>query len=455
MNLEDIYFKLPIAMQNVAVSLKGLQLNRTRTSGNYRRYRSEIYSRTGWERSQLEKYAFSELNKLVERVCRESSFYSELYSRETSGNFAIDSMVDLRRLPVLTKEMVRANAGAMICQDVKSTISVKTTGTTGTPLKVVCSHDDRQLNYAFFDNFLASNGLDAQRKHVVLGGRLVSHPEAGFPYWRVSRFQNALLMSSYHLSKKNLPAYIAKLQEFRPEWIEAYPSSIYLLASEMLVLDIKIALKGVVTSAETLSIDQREVIESAFECKVYDQYGCAEMAVFSAQCSFGSYHIRPDYAIVEILDDAWEPVADGMMGNIVCTSLVNRTMPFIRYAIGDVGCLSLESCPCGLDTPVLGSIQGRKDDVIYTADGTPIGRLSPVLKGFPIVAAQYFQKKIGDLEVHVVPTEAFTAESSMQIVSALRKRVGQKMQIDIKIVKELKRGPGGKVKSVISLIKQH
>jgi Coenzyme F390 synthetase len=392
------------------------------------------------------------LNAEIKEILKKNEFYKDFYAVKGADFVALESLEDLRKLPVVTKDVIRRAGRKALNFGVSNPIRVKTTGTTGTPLEIYCSEEDRQLNYAFFDEFLLSNNIDPKKKHVVIGGRILQKPEARGPYWRHSFFQNSLLMSSYHLSDTNILAYIKKIIEYAPHYIESYPSSIYVLAKKMIEQRITFKLDGVVTSAETLSTEHRETIEAAFDCKIFDQYGCAEMSVFGAQCSKGKYHVRPDYAVVEILDDQWNPLPDGDLGNIVCTSLVNRTMPFLRYAMGDLGVMSPDDCDCGLNTPILTEVQGRKDDIVYTKSGIPVGRLSPVLKGFNILMAQYIQQELGELELKIVPAEGFIAAEIPKIIDEVCKRVGKDTCVDVNIVKEIPKGAGGKFKAVISKV---
>ena len=47
-------------------------------------------------------------------------------------------------------------------------------------------------------------------------------------------------------------------------------------------------------------------------------------------------------------------------------------MPFIRYEIGDIGILSTEKCTCGINLPLLKSIEGRLADNIILKDGSKV-----------------------------------------------------------------------------------
>jgi phenylacetate-CoA ligase len=369
----------------------------------------------------------------------------------------INCLDDLRRLPILSRDEVKRNPSEFFADNYSPSerISLHTTGTSGSPLKIECNKSARQKNYAFFDGYLETIGLNPASRHIIIGGRVIVPPNVKKPpFWRYSYFQKSLLMSSYHLKDIWMDAYIDKIKSFSPEYIESYPSSIYLLAKYILKHNRPLKCKAVVTSAETLSDEQRETIEQAFNTKVYDQYGCAEMCFFVGQCSYGNYHVRPDYGVLELVDDHGNQVEKGRYGKVLCTGFVNSVMPLIRYSIGDIASYSEEeSCLCGLDTPILMGIQGRIDDVLLTSDGRPVGRMSPVLKGFPIRESQYIQYKAGEIELLIVPEPEFSRDRDMkQIIESVRLRLGSDCKVSVRMVDSIERGKGGKRKAVISYV---
>lgn len=452
--LETIYHALPLALQNLLVSIKGFQLQHVRKSGDYSSYRRAIRERTHWSQQQFLDYQLQQLKIIVEYARKNTQHFQRLCNELQINSESIDSLADVRKLPVLQRREITRNPDDFVAGSIpeKQRRTVHTTGTSGSPLKVICDGDARQQNYAFFDQYLSSIGINIEARHIIIGGRVLMSPDCNKPpFWRYSAFQKSLLMSSYHLSDQYITYYIDKINDFKPEYIESYPSSIYRIAQFMNERDICIPCKAIVTSAETLLPEQRSAIEQAFSCPVYDQYGCSEMSVFSAQCKQGRYHVRPDYGLVEILDDNDRPLPKGEKGNVVCTSFINRAMPLIRYKLGDISAFGPD-CNCGLNTPTLTGIEGRNDDVIYTIDRKAVGRLGSVLRGLPVIAAQYIQHQVGFLQVIIEPASDFTEKSLQEIDIALRLRVGESMQVEYKVVDTIPRGPGGKLKSVISTV---
>ena len=78
------------------------------------------------------------------------------------------------------------------------------------------------------------------------------------------------------------------------------------------------------------------------------------------------YHLNIDHLVVEVLNDDAQESAEG---DIVITDLHNYGMPLVRYKNGDRGVLGKEACKCNNPLPLLKSVNGRKLDMIKTADG--------------------------------------------------------------------------------------
>jgi phenylacetate-CoA ligase len=442
----------PRAIQNLLVSLKGLQLERQRRQGRYREFLSAIQARNRYSATQFAAYQATRAVALLTHAVETVPWYRELLG-EGAAQHPIVSLSDLARFPLLSKDPIRSHPERFLssAHRQEATVTLSTTGTTGSPMVVLSTHDARQENYAHFDNFFWLAGLDPAARRAILGGRILQRGEdARPPFWRYSRFQRAMLCSSYHMDDTTLPGYVEAMLRFQPRILEGYPSSLTRLALFVLARgEERFRLDGIVTSSETLLPSQREAIESAFGCRIFDQYGAAEMSVFAGQCAHGRYHVRPDYGVVELLVDG-RPARPGEEGEVVCTGFLNPAMPLIRYRIGDRAVWDDAPCPCGLATPIFADILGRRDDVILTPEGREVGRLSPVLKGFPVREAQYVQEADGVLTVLIVPDDGLTEPLLAAIEIELRKRVGPTLPIMLRRVDSIPRGPGGKFRAVIS-----
>jgi len=375
------------------------------------------------------------------------------------GDYNIQSISELRKLPILDKEMVRANYNEFIDVNLsKHKFSyTNTSGTTGTPLRIPVYKKGRQANYAFFERFKRWAGIAEQSRGVTFAGRVLVSPLAMKPpFWRYNYFNKNLQCSSYHLSDKNLYAYYEAIRDFRPDFVDSYPSSIYTVAHFIKERSLpRFSVKAVITSSETLLDYQRKIIEEVFSCRVYDQYGNAEQAAFICQCEAGSYHVNSEYGIVEFINPLTKMEArPGEPAELVCTGFTNRAMPLIRYRIGDIGILSNKSCSCGREFPVVEAISGRSDDLIITREGTVIGRLDPVFKGIgeTVIESQIAQVSHEELVLRIVKGRNYSDLDGFKIREEIHKRTGCQFKIDLEYLNAIPREGNGKFRAVISMV---
>ncbi|MDH5573836.1 MAG: hypothetical protein OEY89_18875, partial [Gammaproteobacteria bacterium] len=422
-----LFLKSPSFIQNIALSLYGLNARYIRYGGNYKIHYKNVSSHLKYSQNELDVYIKSSLQKTLKEAVLNVPYYRELFKKEKILLEHIKSIEDLSSIPVLEKDELRRAPENLVNSnyDIDKLLVVHTTGTTGTPLNIYCDYETRRRNYAFYNRFLNSAGIATCGKKATFGGRIIVPPEQTKPpFWRYSYFQKNLLFSSYHLNDENIPSYIEKLKKYKPDIVDSYPSSLYSIVKYAIShnIDLSGVAKGITTSAETLFADQRQLIEAAFNVPVYDQYGAVEMCVFIGQCSKGRYHIHSDYGITEFLHKDGSKAKPGEEAEIVCTGFINPVMPLIRYRIGDRGIYTDRPCECGSLFPVLEKILGRIDDVIITPDGRHVGRLSPVLKGFPVKEVQYIQRVKDVVEVYLVKDEQYYDSTEKELLNALRLR---------------------------------
>jgi phenylacetate-CoA ligase len=264
-------------------------------------------------------------------------------------------------------------------------------------------------------------------------------------------------MSSYHLSPELIPHYLKALSKYGVRYLLGYSSSLYTLAHEMVRSSrTNLSIKVAITNAEPLFSYQRETIEEAFDCPVRETYGNTEWVAAASECEFGHLHLWPEVGWVEILENG-QPLPDGTPGDLVCTGLLNADMPLIRYRVGDRAARNALTpvCLCGRSLSTLASLEGRIDDLLYTADGRIVGRLDPVFKGnLPIRGAQIVQEKLDRVRVRYVPTPEFTPEAGRSIVDRLRDRMGR-VDVILEAIEELPRDARGKFRAVICNLPHH
>jgi len=452
---QKLYWKAPYFVKCWMASWNARRLDRWRYGAEYKRLLDEISRRDAWTPQQFRDYQNQQLCEVVALAAAHVPYYRELFAEGGIDPASIRSVDDLARLPVLEKSVVRADPAAFVDErlDRRKLMVAHTSGTTGTPLDLYRDVTQESAAFAYFDaRCRAVAGMRRVRNpSVSLGGHLVAPPQRNRPpFWVHNRRWRHLYMSSYHLSPDYLGFYVEELRRFRGDYIEGYPSSVYAIANYIVANDLApVPFKAGFTTAETLFDYQREAIRKAFSCRTYNQYGCGEMAVFAAECEHGSMHLSPEIGFVEVVDDDGRTVPVGQTGKLVCTSLINRVQPFLRYAVGDVGSLRAGQCPCGSLLPLLGDIEGRIDAVLITPDGRRIGRLDPVFKGAKGIAeAQIVQDDYDKFRIRIVPGKDYTRADGQRVIENLAQRLGE-AEIRVELTGSIERTAAGKFRAVV------
>jgi phenylacetate-CoA ligase len=107
------------------------------------------------------------------------------------------------------------------------------------------------------------------------------------------------------------------------------------------------------------------LVEEFWGAPLYSTYASTEIATSFAECEARQGgHLRPELLVVEIVDDAGRQVPPGETGEVVVTPLGVRGMPLLRFRTGDVSFLIDAPCSCGRNSPRLGPILGRKNQML-------------------------------------------------------------------------------------------
>lgn len=178
---------------------------------------------------------------------------------------------------------------------------------------------------------------------------------------------------------------VEKLNHFQPEVILAYANVLELLARESLARRLQLGkrypLLQIINMSEPLSAGARALIEKAFGISVTDNYAMGECMALTTGCLRGrGMHVQADWVILEVVDRNHHPVPDGQPGEkVLMTNLYNTIQPFIRYEVNDVVTLSSKPCECGSPLPLIVSVEGRTDEVVWIRDGEGYRSVHPYL----------------------------------------------------------------------------
>jgi phenylacetate-CoA ligase len=455
--VNPLYEALPVFAQNVACSAAGWLRERQRFSRHFWR------TLEAWERSgaacdgELRATQALRLASLIDYARTWVPHYAGIPPMQRRRDPAEAIRATLAQLPVLEKSAYRDAPEQFLSREHPRHRWARgqTSGTTGTALRLWYTPDALAEEYASVWRMRRHFGVSPADPHMTFGGRMVvPFRQTEPPFWRRDASLNQTLFSLYHMSARNLPAYVDAVHEVKAVYAQGYPSSLHLIARALLEAGRPLPkgkLAAVFTSSETVLATQRAAIEEAFGAPLRDRYGASEFAVSMTGCAAGNLHVDMEYCLVEV--EPQERGSGWVRGPLLVTGFANRATPFIRYRIGDIGTRLESLCACGRAGDVFESIDGRIEDYVVTPDGRTLGRLDHVFKTLTDIAeAQIVQVALDQLVVYVVPQPSFTDASERALVRELRARVGGAMAIETLRVAEIARQPNGKLRAVKSLL---
>lgn len=384
---------------------------------------------------------------LVRVAAARSPFYRRWFAAAQVDPASVRTLDDLRELPLVTRaDLVRAPADFAV-YPLQTMWESRSSGTSGQPVTVFRTPGSSAYELAALQRQWRWFGLPRGARRVVLRGsdfaadgrEAITKPVSG---------NNQLLVSSFHLTSARLPEILQVVREFRPHAVEGWPSSIALLAALMREAGETLPVPAIITSSETMSLGQQALIRAAFAGPIVDHYGQTERVAQAGTCEAGSFHIFPDYGIVELL------AVDGRPGTseIVGTALHNWGFPLLRYRTGDeVGPSPTERCPCGRAFPRLGTVDGRTEDSFVAADGRVIPLPSTVVDDLEgVLEAQIAQLAQGRFEIRMAPAEGCDVDAEKaRALRNVERLIGPGQQVGFRTYERIPRTPAGKLRSAI------
>jgi len=458
MNVKQLAKKLSYPMKQGLKYIYGIIPPRFRYSKVFWDTYNFLQESQWWSREKLEEYQMQQLSKILHHAYENVPYYRRIFDERGLKPKDIQDLNDLKKLPYLTKEIMQENLKDLIARNYsRSKLQYVTTGgSTGIPMGF---YSERGVSEARESAFILSLwnrvGFKMGDKCIVLRGNVVRSADKGI-FWEYDPANKHLILSSYHMTDETLPGYTSKIREIKPDFIQAYPSAITILARFMKENNVAFfpSVKAVLCGSENLYSWQRELLENIFRCRVYSWYGHAERAALAGECEKSIYyHIQPEYGIVELIGRNGELVTkENEMGEIVATGFNNFICPFIRYKTMDFAVYSNIKCGCKRNYSLLKRLDGRLQEFIVTRTGrlismTAINMHSDVFDN--IRQFQFYQEKRGEVIFNISRKETYTDQDTERIRNELYKKLGNDMELVIHFVNHIPRTQSGKYRFLI------
>lgn len=447
--LLKLYDILPIFLQNLVVTLSGYYRNSTRYGKEYYKHLAFLEDFDNWSLERKKEYQNAELLKFIQFANTRSHFYNEFY--KGVDLLKINSVEDLKHLPVLDKETLRQNIENVVTLSKRKAIEGHTGGTTGKSLVVLFTEEDNNKRMAMLDHFKARVGFEhlKMRRATFNGKHIVPPRQKKKVFWRYNAACKQMIYSSFHITEVNMRFYVESLNRFKPHAIDGFFMSMCDVAGYIERNNIKLTFKPVAIfpTSETLTQTGRDLLERVFNCKVYDQYASSEGAPFVTECKDQRLHIELASGVFEHFEDDTD--------EILVTSFTTHGTPLIRYRIGDSMTFdqSGKTCSCGMESPLVKEIQGRKLDFLYTAEGAKIngGNVANLFKNMPnaLIRAQTIQEKLGEITVKLeIDKKLYKQEYDNLLRDEFLHKFGSTTKVHILHVDEIARERSGKFRLI-------
>jgi phenylacetate-CoA ligase len=397
-------------------------------------------------RSEIEVIRLNKLKNISYNAIKTVPFYKNL---GIDIDFSKFSLEDLKKFPVVNKEIIRENP-KLFLSNTKRGYASQTSGSTGVPFEYYLPYRSGALELMTVNRAWGMGEVPYKYGDPVVQIRSYS-PKPGEALVKHDISNNYYYISPFHLNENYLHEYLEFITNSQAKILRGYPSSIYIFTLLLMKCNIKLnQVKSIITSSETLLPIWREIIEGFWGVKILDWYGQNENTVTVQQCLAGNYHNNDDYGYLELDKE----------NSIIATSLINDVMPFIRYDTRDVAVPlgeTIESCPCGRKTSIpFKAIEGRKDDILVTNDGTliPTANFSTAFKKFSeLNQFQIIQELDRSLKLNLVIRRDIELSYIDKIKAELSQRLGT-LDIQVNITDKIERDLNtGKVKVVVQKTK--
>lgn len=423
------------------------------TNPEYVRWTQFLREADGWDLMKINDYELKEIQRIIAFAYDNTRGYRNLFYEANIKPDQIKNLDDLKKIPFLTKEMIRDNLEEFSAE-VANRFYITTGGSTGIPTGMYRD----PLSFA---KELASKAhqyyrigwREGDRQMVFRGLQIESPDHTEF----VPEF-NELRCSTYQFGTERMEAYRQKAFDFQPDWIRCYPSSGYVFARYLKDSGKPFPkIKGLLCSSEQLYDFQKELFQQVFgtEARIFVHYGHYEMAALAGFCEYtDDYHVLPQYGFVELLDKNNEPVTkEGEVGEIVATSFIMHATPFIRYRTEDLAVYKGFGCrKCGRPYQIWERIEGRLQELVQTAAGRLISTSMlnmhddsyDHLKQF-----QFHQKEKGKVIFRFIPKKTFSPEVLRTVKTKLEGKLGEDIELIMEAVEEIPLTKRGKHKLLI------
>lgn len=438
-------------MSSLYNTISNKLLNRYYNTIIRRKIRDFAFESQYWSNETWHQWQWIRVKQLVEYAYRWVPYYRKMFTEIGIIPDDIRTWNDYSQIPLLTRDIVKDNFNQLLTTHPyyrKTALLYSSSGSTGKPLSFYTSREQRTATSAFMDYQWSRIGYKPHDKTVIVRGVISPKLIEKVTY-------NVWNITASDLTYKN----VIEIRDFfnttRPDFIHAYPSSLWTLTNLFLSHNISLSYqpKGMLLGSEKYPQKFRDLFENFYNCKSYSWLGLAEGTILAGECEqSANYHAIPGYSYVEFQNHNPQDMSSKEL-EIIGTSLYNRVFPFIRYYSGDLAELSLKECECHRGYQIISKLVGRESEFFLASDGSELS--VSTLRAFHddilggIIDYQFLQKTPGVVEVIIIKDKKYSHEDEVRLISELNYRSRNRLKFVAVYKDQLIKTNSGKAKILI------
>ncbi|MFD1616186.1 phenylacetate--CoA ligase family protein [Gelatiniphilus marinus] len=371
--------------------------------------------------------------------------------------------LDWNSIPVMTKQDLQQPLQTLLTDGFsKTNIYIdKTSGASGTPFVFSKDKFCHALTWAVIQDRFGWYNIDFNRSKQA---RFYGIPldKKGFYTEKLKDFiSNRTRFNVFDLSDTALQKWLSVFKSKPIMYINGYTSPIvqfarFLQRKNMVLNSVCKSLKVCIVTSEMLFDGDKQLMETQFGVPVVNEYGASELDLIAFENPKKQWQVNSETLFVEILDEHNNVLPLGEEGRLVITSLYNKSQPFIRYDIGDIGAFSKKST---LNRPILEKLVGRTNDMAILPSRKKVAGLTfyyitkSIIEGDAHVKEFIIeQQKLDTFKIIYASDKPFSKEKEAVIKTEMERYLEKGLHLIFEKQTHLKRSKSGKLKQFSSLI---
>lgn len=393
-----------------------------------------------WSKEKIEAFQELRLRDALDYVMRNSVFYQNYFAGIDISK--ILSLADLQSLPFTNKDHLHAQNDDFLCVPRNKVVDfASTSGTSGSPVTFALT--DADLDRLAYNEALSLECSGVKKGDTVqLMTTLDRQFMAGLAYFLGMRKLGASVVRvgagipglQWDAIEKYKPTYLITVPSFLVKMIEY---------AESYGIDYKnSSVVGAVCIGESLRNEDfspnalASKISEKWDIGLFSTYASTEMSTAFAECEAmeGGHH-HPDLIIVEVVDEDGSQVEEGQSGELVVTTLGVEAMPLVRFKTGDIVTAHYGSCSCGRNSLRLGSVIGRKQQMIkYKGTTLYPPAMNNLLNEFSEIEGHLIEVSSDEVGMDEITIKIASTNTTADFLNLIKDHFRAKLRVAPKVV---------------------